>query len=472
MRLGSDQSDSSPRLRREQARGCAEQQEGDMNPKSCIVIGAGLSGLAAAHLLTKHKWEVTVLETQPFTGGRVYSFQFPQSSELVCELGGEWIGNGHKNMIALCKEFELELIPHQFDFSFFERGRLSQLYRVGTWPFSPDAFAKFNALKKRVLSLRASDKRNFILDKKDWWTILRDLQFNECDLLRRDLMDSTDFGESIREAGGYSAASEYFSSNRSDEMDMKIAGGNSQLIQALEKAINSLGGTILTCHTASAIIQKKGLVSVQTDLSGIIQAKYCICTAPARSLTNITFDPPLPDKQWDSAKQLQYARIMKVAILCGNRFWMDKRNTKFSVFTDGSSDFLFDATLGQPGEQGILCSYVIGDKADDLNACLVKDLKARIYKDIKRMFPEKTVRILAIQKQAWQSNPITQGAYAFYRPGQWFTVRELLGRPFRRVHFAGEHLADEQGFMDGAVDTGLAAARGVMQAQRSQRASN
>jgi monoamine oxidase len=433
-----------------------------MNPKSCIVIGAGLAGLSAAHLLTKKNWEVTVLEAQSFTGGRVYSFQFPQAPELVCELGGEWIGRDHKNMIQLCREFGLARIPHQFDFFFFEKGKPSEQYRVGDWPFAPKALTEYRHLRKQALNWSRKDK--IILDKKDWWTILRDRKFDECDLLRRDLMDSTDFGESIRQAGGYSAASEYFQSDRSDEMDTKIAGGNIQLIRAFEKAITSRKGRILTCQTVSVIGQPGDQVIVRTAQGATSRARFCICTSPARSLTNIKFHPKLPDKQWDAAKQLEYARIMKTAILCGSRFWMKKRDTKFSVFTDASSDFLFDATLGQKGTRGILCSYAIGDKADDLNGCLLKDLKARIHADIKRIFPKETVRILAIEKQAWQSNPTTQGAYAFYRPGQWFTVRELLARPFKRVYFAGEHLADEQGFMDGAVDAGQAAAREVMRA--------
>lgn len=46
-----------------------------MNPKSCVVVGAGLSGLSAAHLLTKNDWEVTVLEAEKWIGGRVYSFE-------------------------------------------------------------------------------------------------------------------------------------------------------------------------------------------------------------------------------------------------------------------------------------------------------------------------------------------------------------------------------------------------------------
>jgi len=66
--------------------------------------------------------------------------------------------------------------------------------------------------------------------------------------------------------------------------------------------------------------------------------------------------------------------------------------------------------------------------------------------------------VLDVKRQPWQRS-YAGGAYAFYRPGQWFTVRPLLARPHGRVHFAGEHLADWQGFMEGAVDTGLAAAR-------------
>jgi monoamine oxidase len=433
-----------------------------MNPKSCIVIGSGLSGLSAAHLLTKENWEVTVLEAENFTGGRVYSFQFPQAPELVCELGGEWIGTDHKNMIGLCKELGLERMPHRFDFFFFEDGKRGKQYRAGDWPFPASAKRKFNHLRKQTRHWGSKEK--IVLDKKDWWTILRDRGFAECDLLRRDLMDSTDFGESIRQVGGYSAAAEYFDSDRFDEMDTKVVGGNIQVVRALERAITSRGGRILTCHPVTAIVQREGGVSVRTDRCGVFSAKFCICTVPARTLTKIDFHPRLPDKRWDFAKQLQYARIMKTAILCESRFWMEKKNTRFSCFTDRTSDFLFDATLGQPGEKGILCSYAIGDKADDLDAFRVEDLKAQLQSDFKRIFPEASVKIIAIQKQAWQKNKLTEGAYALYRPGQWFTVREELARPFKKVYFAGEHIADEQGFMDGALDTGQAAARSILRA--------
>jgi monoamine oxidase len=434
---------------------------------SCIVIGAGLSGLAAAHALTKEGWEVTVLEANAFTGGRVYSFRFPEAPDLVCELGGEWVGDDHESMIALCQEFGLELIPHRFDFFFFEKGKRGRQYDAGEWPFESKSEEDFNKLKEKVLGWKDDEKAR-VFDRKDWWTILRDFGFNDCDLLRRDLMDSTDFGETIRQTGGYSAAAEYFESDDFDEMDMKIAGGNHKLIDALEGAIKSRQGRILRGHVVSGIEQPKDVakVKVRTADGEEFEAAYCICTVPARTLTKIDFHPKLPDDQWDAAKQLQYCRIMKTAILCETRFWMESANTKFSCFSDETSDFVFDATLRQPGGMGILCSYAIGDKADDLNGYPLSELKAKIQTDLRRIFPDLPVSVVAIQKQAWQSNTLTEGAYGFYRPGQWFTVREKLAKHFERVYFAGEHIAEEQGFMEGAVDTGHIAARKVMAARR------
>jgi monoamine oxidase len=187
-------------------------------------------------------------------------------------------------------------------------------------------------------------------------------------------------------------------------------------------------------------------------------------------LTNITFEPRLPDDQWDAAKQLQYARIMKTVLLFQERFWLEKQSTKFSCFTDGASDFVFDSTLYQPLPYGILCSYAVGDKADDLNAVYrgnPEELKRLIQKDLALIFPGAHPNALAIQAQPWQADEYIQGAYALYRPGQWFGLRAILQEPHLRVYFAGEHLADEQGFMEGAVVTGQDAAEGVQKANKS-----
>jgi monoamine oxidase len=444
-----------------------------MENQSCTIIGAGLSGLMAARILADSGWKVTVLDARDRIGGRVLTYSFnkhEEASHLYCELGGEWIGNGHIHMKALCEEFKLEpLMRHAFDFSFLEGGKIKgKRFDAGKWPFSEESGKAFDILREEAKNW--SPRTQEILDRKDWWTILRDRGFTPDELLRRDLMDSTDFGESIRQVGGFSAAAEYFTSNKNDEMDFRAVGGNIKVVEGLEKAIKNKGGLINLNSEVKQVRQDRTGVHVTVPGRPAYEASFCICTVPARTLTQITFEPNLPDDQWDAAKQLQYARIMKTVVLFRNRFWMEKDSTKFSCYTDGPSDFIFDSTLGQLGTYGILCSYAVGDKADDLNAVYQRDrheLQRMIVRDLKDIFPGTDPDAVDIHAQPWQADEYTQGSYAFYRPGQWFGIRAILQEPHMRVYFAGEHLADEQGFMEGAVVTGKEAAESVQKASAS-----
>ena len=442
-----------------------------MEKRTCIVIGAGLSGLAAAHALGKLRWSVTVLEARDRIGGRVLTHRFDHEGarHLYCELGGEWIGRGHRRMKTLCEEFNLEpLLPHAFDFSFLEGGKISPRFKAGAWPFSQQAAEAFKTLRDEARNW--SPRTQEILDRKDWWTILRDRGFSTEELLRRDLMDSTDFGESIRQVGGFSAAAEYFTGNANDEMDFRVKDGNIRVAEELARAIKGHGGSIRDKSLVKKIRQDHAGVYVTLEGGDTYEASFCICTVPTRTLTNILFEPRLPDDQWDAAKQLQYARIMKTVLLFDQRFWLEEESDKFSCFTDGASDFIFDSTLYQSQPFGILCSYAIGDKADDLHGVYAVDpenLKSLIGRDLKTIFPKSDADAVAICAQPWQADEYTQGAYALYRPGQWFGIRAILQEPHLRVYFAGEHLADEQGFMEGAVATGQNAAEAIVKADSS-----
>ena len=92
-------------------------------------------------------------------------------------------------MKALCREFKLQpLLHHAFDFSFLEGGRIKGRFKVGEWPFSKKALNVFTTLRDEAKNW--SPRTQEILDRKDWWTILRDRGFTSGELLRRDLMDS------------------------------------------------------------------------------------------------------------------------------------------------------------------------------------------------------------------------------------------------------------------------------------------
>ena len=420
--------------------------------KSCVIIGAGFSGLAAAYKLKNAGWNVTVLEARDRTGGRVFSYSPPNNKNLVCELGAEWVGESHERLKALCRDFSIPLQRHQFDDYLLQNGAVS---RPGAWGFSPQAKTAFEQITKNYGKLTTLQQRK--LDKLDWWTYLEKIGFTEDDLRLRDLMDSTDFGESIRHVSAFSALAEYAESSPKNEMDYKMTGGNSRLAEEFVRRIGA--ENIRTNTLVTQINQRAGIVAVKTETENYA-ADACICTVPTQSLLKIKFNPPLPSAQSEAAEELIYARICKNSILFENRFWKDEN---FSMVSDATSHYYFHSTQNQTGEQGILTSYAVGEKADVL-ASQNDARRMKIITNDLTDFNENAPKLAeGIASYAWQRDKYTGGAYALYRPGQWFGVRPILQKPHLKVLFAGEHLADWQGFMEGAIETGETAAQSLIE---------
>jgi monoamine oxidase len=411
-----------------------------------VIIGAGFSGLAAAYKLKRAGWNVTVLEARDRIGGRVFSHKFT-GTDLICELGAEWVGESHERIKALCHDFKIPLQQHQFADYLLQDGRVS---RPGEWGFSNQAKGAFEKLINAWTKFTPRQKAR--LDKYDWWTYLEKIGFTDEDLRLRDLMDSTDFGESIRHVSAFAAAAEYAESSPHNEMDYKMTGGNGRLA---EEFANRIGIENIRLKTyVSQIDQSKGTVTVKTD-GETFMADAVICTVPVNSLLKIKFNPPLPSVQSEAAEELIYSRICKNSVLFEERFWKDEN---FSMVSDVTSHYYFHSTQNQPGKQGILTSYAIGEKADVLAS--QSDLRRmQVIAGDLRDFNQDAPRLArGISSYAWQRDKFTDGAYALYRPGQWFGIRPILMRPHGKVLFAGEHLADWQGFMEGAIETGEAAA--------------
>lgn len=426
---------------------------------TAVVIGAGLSGLAAAYRLKNAGWKVTVIEGRDRIGGRVFSHT-DQQTGLVCELGAEWVGESHERIKALCKDFNIPLQKHQFEDFLLRDGRV---YRPGQWGFSTEAKTAFDKLIAGYEKLTPAQKTR--IDKNDWWNYLEKLGFLPEDLRLRDLMDSTDFGESIRHVSAFAALAEYAESSPKNEMDYKMTGGNSRLVSEFAARVGV--ENIKLKQQVQAITQKNSKVIVryrpfvqneQLDFTSqleSISADAVICTAPIQSLLKIKFDPPLPAAQQAAAEQLVYSRICKNSVVYSDRFWKEEN---FSMVSDTTSHYYFHSTQSQPGKEGILTAYAVGEKADVLSSQSDERRMRIIANDISPLEDDAPKKARRIISYAWQRDPFTDGAYALYKPGQWFGIRPILARPHGKVLFAGEHIADWQGFMEGAIETGEAAA--------------
>lgn len=416
---------------------------------SCVVIGAGFAGLAAAFKLKSAGWNVTVLEARDRIGGRVISHKFA-GTDLICELGAEWVGESHERIKSLCSDFKIPLQKHQFEDYLLQNGKVS---RPGEWGFSAKAKAAFENLIAQYEKFTPAQKQR--LDKYDWWYYLEKIGFTDSDLRLRDLMDSTDFGESIRHVSAFAALAEYAESSPKNEMDYKMTGGNSRLAEEFAKRIGA--ENIRLRESVSHIQQSRGTVTVRSG-EEVFRADAVVCTVPIQSLLKIKFSPPLPTVQADAAERLTYARICKNSVLYDERFWRDEN---FSMVSDVTSHFYFHSTQRQSGRQGILTSYAVGEKADVLASQDDTRRMNIITRDLHDFDDQASMLARGIASYAWQRDEFTDGAYALYKPGQWFGIRPILQRPHGKVLFAGEHLADWQGFMEGAIETGESAANAL-----------
>ena len=418
---------------------------------SVIIIGAGFAGLAAAKMLRKKNISYVILEARNRIGGRVHSFEADPAEKLVIELGAEWVGKSHERLISMCDEYKLELQNNQFDTHLVYKGRYDA---KDAWGFSEPWKKKWERLLKEYPHLTLADKK--ALDKYDWWRYLVNNGCQGMDLDLKELLDSTDFGESIRHVSAFAAMSEYAESSEKNEMDYKIKDGNGSLAQ---KIADEIGRENIHLEHKVKTIKQGAKVEVICNNGKTFTADKLICTTPTFAAMKIDWQPGLPADTLNAMKQLQYARINKHPVLFNDRFWKDE---SFDMITDLPAHYIYHATKNQPSKKGVLISYTIGDKAavianqgEEWNGRTVLEALQPGFGDVRPL----------LEKQFnyyWGEDEYSMGAYALYGAGPWYGLRPTLQRPFLHTHFAGEHLADWQGFMEGAINTGEDAAKTIV----------
>src|SRR5690606_20675915 len=218
-------------------------------------------------------------------------------------------------MIELCDQFGLRLNNNQFDSHLIYKGEYSP---AGKWDYSAEWNNKFKKILADFKQFSEDDQRK--LDTYDWWRYLINNGCTGRDLDIRELLDSTDFGESIRHVSAFSALSEYAESSPKNEMDLKIKGGNAMLAKKFAEKIGN--EKILLQHTVMRIEQRDN-VNVHCTNGNVFEADHLICTAPTFAVTKIDWQPALPADKVAALNELQYARINKHALVFDNRFWKD-----------------------------------------------------------------------------------------------------------------------------------------------------
>lgn len=454
---------------------------------SIAVIGAGLSGLCAAIELSAAGYQVTVFEARTRPGGRVFTLRNFSNPNLYADAGATFIPASHEIAISYIDRFKIEKIPFAYDEqsqSYYVCGRLAagtddslvgcELgYRNNGVKIKPrELFGRYVLPTVKMLQNAQTAGYNIgeftYLDKMSFFDFLSQngLSRSNIDILRRGYLDL--IGEGIESVSALSVLRDLVTSISPSYV---LKGGTDQLPQSMTAL---LPGKIRFSTEVYAVEQDDDAVNIRYRERNFQAEKYdgaasssqfdfVVCTVPFSILRrNIEFRPYLNGSHSEIVNKVGYTSVVRTFLEVGGDFWKkERRNSFFSVNTDLPIMWCLHVPDGSSSTTGIIQSFSSGQYARSFGL-LNENERIDVTKNwIQHVFPHLRNSVVGGQSYDWQSDPYAGGAYSYIEPGNFRMCSGESDFSHGRIFFAGEHLSDFPGWMEGALRSGLRAAANV-----------
>lgn len=432
-----------------------------MHAKRIIVAGAGLAGLTAARELERAGASVTIVEARARVGGRVWTMREGFADGRHGELGGEFIDAEQKDIRGLCAELGLPLVRVlRGGFTHRLRGAdgRPRVSRTRPWQELSDSLA---SLERRHTAARGSAfaatvREMAAISLREW--LVRQHADHELHAIANALRgfflaDPDDLSvlpvvEQLA-SGGSPAQQQMF----------RVEGGNDRLVDALAGA---LGSAVRLGHQVAAISQSADRVTVTViDPHGQrqqLEAEAMVVALPASTLRHVSMTPELPEPQARAIRALRYGCATKVLVQTNRDAFARHRARAFAT-DDTRLGAFWDAAEEQPRGPGSMLAFLGGGSASaPLRDTFARD-PAYVVSGL-CWLGMAGADVSAAHAATWEDDPWARGGYAYMDPGFDPTWRAQLAHRAGRLVFAGEHTSPRwQGYMNGAVESGIRAAR-------------
>jgi monoamine oxidase len=183
----------------------------------------------------------------------------------------------------------------------------------------------------------------------------------------------------------------------------------------------------------------------------------------------------MPDAQREAIASLKYGAATKTSLQLDRVTWRKRGQPRafgtplpIGAVWDGNEDHgTARRSAGARGRNassrraGILTLLAGGRASAATRALLADGGPSRILREL-TWLDLKDAELIAWDSVTWEKDPWSRGGYACFDTQFTPASRAWLARPFGRIFFAGEHTSLRwQGYMNGAVETGLRAAEEV-----------
>ena len=442
-----------------------------------LIAGAGLAGLAAARELERRGYGVIVVEARDRVGGRVWTVR-DGFGGMHAEAGGDLIDDDQEEIRKLAAELGIqEARILRSGFSHYRLGNggrrrmrssssgwrqtaralepLTRAYKLNREEWKgPIADAIASQSVAEWLE-QTGDRRSLRIGRKAMTGAIVDLRATAAAMRGFFLADPDELSLLVY-------AEQFAAGDDPAKRTMyRLRGGNDRLPERMARGLQS---PVRLQQPARRIVQNKSSVRVTVQNTHgrrtEITSDYAIVAVPAPLAAEIEYAPALPPAQRDAFARLRYGRATKTLLQFDRHPWRRSGRPR-ACATDLDIGAVWDSSEDQDEPRGIL-TLLAGGSASDATKVLLAAEGAEGIAGQLGFFGLGRTRLTASRSITWEDDPWACGGYAFFDSSFPPAARRSLALPWKRVFFAGEHTSTSwQGYMNGAVESGLRAAEEV-----------
>ncbi|KAJ5160466.1 flavin-containing amine oxidase [Penicillium canariense] len=453
-----------------------------------VVVGAGLSGLQAAHAVRAGGFSVCVLEATNRVGGKTLTMK--SSEKGYNDLGAAWINDTNQSeMFKLVKKYGMDTEVQRACGNSLIQTADGGLEKVpyGQLPGNPELLLQLAEIFRNESAV--VDLNDPV--KSPGATEIDQLTFGEFCVRKTQSEQAIRFADLISTAllGVESAEVSalymlhYFKSGcgidnlLSDGKDggqyLRNRQGNQTIAQRMADELGP--HCVFLSKPVASIDQSPGhhSVAVLTQAGESFFGRHAIVSIPTTLYPTITFNPPLSNKKAALSENTVLGYYSKTVFVFKEPWW---QTAGFSGIFDseiGPISFTRDTSIPADDQWSITC-FIVGEKGRKWSKLSKAGRHQQAWDQFSQIFGKYVDGIIPAPinslEMEWTKQAFFLGAPCpVMTPGILTAVGTELAAPFGDVHFVGTETSNVwRGYMEGAVRSGQRGGAQVVKALRRE----